>query len=42
MVKEMEMEKNILMIDQNLKDNFYVIRNIMEKDMMKIKIQYMK
>ena len=33
-----EKEKNILIIDQNMKVNIYMIKNGMEKDMMKMVI----
>ena len=37
MVKK-EKEKNILMEDQNMKENIYLKKNIMEKVMMKMEI----
>ena len=37
MEKEMEKEKIIIeVVNQNLKENIYIIKNGMEKDMMKI------
>ena len=37
-----EKEKNILMEDQNMKENIYFVKNGLEKDMIKKVIQYMK
>ena len=38
MEKEMEMEKNNVMINYYMKVNFYFIESIMEKDMIKMVI----
>ena len=40
MEKEMEKEKNIIMINQYLKENTKMEKNGMEKDMIKLEIQY--
>ena len=37
-MEKKEKGKNILMEDQNMKENIYLIENIMEKIMMKIEI----
>ena len=42
MVKEMAEGKNMIMTNQHLKENIYLIRDGMEKDIMRKVMKYMK